>query len=119
MLLRYERKVAHKFDLTTLLFFAQDTDQDLWFAWQHNSNGDYTIYALDEQPKAPPPRKVAASFSEFVSTICLGAGLQKLGLRKFTEDPAKDTEHIEPWDSDEEVEYDMPPKQFTHFAAPR
>jgi hypothetical protein len=74
---------------------------------------------VDEQPKAPPPRKVAQSFEEFVDNICLGVGLQKAGLRKFTEDPHKDTEPVEPWDSDEEVEYEAPPQTFTSFAAPR
>lgn len=109
--------MAHNFDLKTLLFFAQDTDQDIWFAWKQNNNGDYTIYAVDEQPKAPPPRKVASTFSEFVDNLCLGVGLQKAGIRKFTEDPSKDREHIEPWDSDEEVEYDWPEKKFVAFSA--
>lgn len=109
--------MAHKFDLKTLLFIAQDREHDLWFGWKYNTEGDYTIYAVDEQPKAPPPRKVAKSFVEFVEQICLGVGLDKMGLRRFTEDPSKDKEHIEPWDSDEEVEYEMPPQTFTAFAS--
>lgn len=109
--------MVHNFDLKLLLFFAQDTDQDLWFGWKYNTEGDYTIYAVDEQPKAPPPRKVAQSFAEFVDEVCLGVRIEKLGLRKFTEDPQKDKEHIEPWDSDEEVEYDWPEKKFIAFSA--
>lgn len=52
--------VAHSFPLIHLLPFAQDTVDNVWLAWHAEKlkDEDPTVYAFDEQPRAPPPRKV-------------------------------------------------------------
>jgi hypothetical protein len=77
----------------------------------------------DEQPRAPPPKKVAVSFVEFVSDVCFGTKMKKLKLKKFTEDASRAEHEEESWsDSDEnsaqeEAEDDLPPKVFRQFSA--
>lgn len=57
----------------------------------------------DEQPRAPPPKKVAANFTEFVQNFALRNKLDKLRLKKFSEDMKKAVdEQDDDWSDDED-----------------
>lgn len=77
----------------------------------------FLIILQDEQSKAPPPKKIANSFSEFIESVCFGNKIESLGIFKFTDDPSKSEEPIETWSDDEEdhIEYKLPPQTFTPF----
>jgi len=88
---------VHSFDLNDLVVFAQETRMNLWFGWKaskapfHISTSsspslslEYSIYCFDEQPCAPPPRKICDNFEDFVLKVCLGNLLEKLKLKKFS-----------------------------------
>jgi len=107
-------KKVHSFDLNDLVVFAQETKMSLWFAWKANCTStsssplNYTIYCFDEQPCAPPPRKVSDNFTDFVLNVALGNVLEKLKLRKFSisETSDKNDEDDEDWgDDDQKVEH--------------
>lgn len=84
---------------------AQDTMENLWFGWKLSlvKNGDFSVFVFDEQSRAPPPRKVAMTFSEFVDVCCFGNKLAKMGIKRFTEKNVEEDEDEEDWsDSDED-----------------
>jgi hypothetical protein len=71
--------------------------------------------------RAPPPKKVAENFVEFVSFCSLQNRLTKLGLKKHTEDARKIVdEPADDWSDDEDnAKADdplAPPKIFRPFA---
>ena len=69
-------------DTLSFILIAQDLTEDLWFGWKLSlvKQGDYSVFCFDEQSRAPPPRKVAKTFTEFVESCCIGNKLQKLGI---------------------------------------
>eukprot|EP01122_Echinamoeba_exundans_P000286 TRINITY_DN10256_c0_g1_i1.p1 TRINITY_DN10256_c0_g1~~TRINITY_DN10256_c0_g1_i1.p1 ORF type:complete len:221 (+),score=58.71 TRINITY_DN10256_c0_g1_i1:1-663(+) len=118
-----EYKPAHNFPMLELIVFAQDKEEDLWFAWKASelSKGNEFVYCFDEQLRAPPPKKVAENFVEFVSFCSLKNRITKLGLKKHTEDARKIVdEPADDWSDDEEdTNADdplAPPKIFRPFA---
>jgi len=86
-----------------LVPIGQDTSDDLWLAWQLSRlvKGDASIFIWDEQPRAPPPRLLAASFLELVATHCFAPRqeLQRLGLTRFQEkvNPLGDKDPDDDW----------------------
>lgn len=73
----------------------------------------------EEISKAPCPRKVATSFSEFVRKVCYGDAIKRMGYYKFSEDPDQCGTDEESWSDDEEREFEKPPQTFTKFVADR
>jgi len=104
-----EHTVAHNFDLKELIVFAQETVDNLWFGWKFSLavQGDHSVYCFDEQPRAPPPRKVANNFLEFVNEVCFGPKLEKLGLKRFIENGQEQDKDEDNWSDTE----DENPKQ--------
>lgn len=80
--------------------------ENLWFGWKLSlvKNGDFSIFVFDEQSRAPPPRKVALTFSEFVDVCCFGNKLAKMGIKRFTEKNVEADEDDEKWSDSEDDE---------------
>lgn len=84
------------------LAIAQDISEDMWFGWKLSlvKAGDFSVFVFDEQSRAPPPRKVAPNFTEFVDACCFGNKLAKMGIKRFTEKVIEQDE--EKWSDSEE-----------------
>lgn len=99
--------------MQSLIVFANDFKEDLWFAWrQDQMNGeDCPIFCFQEDENCPPPTKVAENFLEFIQEVALGKRMQELDLRKTHFDSVGSeippTEH-----DDQEFEEYVPPKAF-------
>jgi len=100
--------VAHSFPLRDLVPFAQDVHEDVWLAWERGrlARGDSSVLFWDEQPRSPPPRRLAGSFQEVACEWALTSRTQLLllGVSRFQEkvSPQGDKDFEDNWSDDEE-----------------
>eukprot|EP00013_Stygamoeba_regulata_P011653 CAMPEP_0177682086 /NCGR_PEP_ID=MMETSP0447-20121125/31068_1 /TAXON_ID=0 /ORGANISM="Stygamoeba regulata, Strain BSH-02190019" /LENGTH=375 /DNA_ID=CAMNT_0019191559 /DNA_START=10 /DNA_END=1134 /DNA_ORIENTATION=+ len=77
---------THKQRMDNYVVFANDVEENFWFGWRRGEPSDKQgfIYCIDESDEAPPPMRVARTFEEFITKVCLGNTLKKLGLKRFS-----------------------------------
>lgn len=122
-----QKTKVHQFPLHELIIFANDIEEDLWFGWRRENQN--VIYVIDKRKDAPPPKKIADNFIEFLETVCLGNRMEKMKIKKYFEPPKEPKEGEENVISDDDDSDDenseksnepndvenFPPKTFTPF----
>ena len=123
--LQEDFRKPHSFPLEQLVAFASDRKEDMWFGWRagEGKHGPEAVYCYQEDEDAPPPRKVADSFAQFVEEVALGTAMAELGIKRQRpmrrHEALSEPDGIRPEDeSDEEEEY-LPPKTFTPLPGSR
>mmetsp|Transcript_5027 Transcript_5027/g.15336 ORF Transcript_5027/g.15336 Transcript_5027/m.15336 type:complete len:424 (+) Transcript_5027:35-1306(+) len=106
---------THKQRMDNYVVFANDVEENFWFGWRRGEPSDKQgfIYCIDESDEAPPPMRVARTFEEFITKVCLGNTLKKLGLKRFS------LQEEEGASSESDDEDENPPQVFKPFPMPR
>jgi len=116
----------HSFPLEDLVAFASDRKEDMWFGWRttEGKHGPEAVYCYQEDEDAPPPRKVADTFTEFVQEVALGTAMAELGIRRQRpmrrHEALSEPDGLRPEsDSEEEDEDYVPPRTWTPLPGSR
>jgi hypothetical protein len=112
-----ETKFQHNFEMQSLLPFAFDVREGMWFAWSTSGKRKSSdkVFVFDDKHDSAPPRCVAENFDDFLRQCALGSRMVELDIRKPRnvsdgEEDDDDNAH------DAAASAYEPPKTFVRFA---
>ena len=113
-----ETTFQHSFEMSSLLPFAFDTREGMWYAWSVSGKRKSLerVLVFDTAPDAPPPRVVAENFAEFLRSVALGNRMIELDIKKPRNvSDGEDDDAAAAADAAVDRDY-VPPKTFVRFA---
>lgn len=114
-------QVIHKFPLGKLIVFGLDVKEQMWYGWRHGHDKDpHAVYVFQDDERAPPPFRIADSFTEFLQEVAIGNRMIEENIKRLRDrrgdDIPSDYERFDDPESDDE-EY-TPPLAFIPFYRP-